>query len=141
MSNNKIILEGCISQYKKENQLDISESDLFELFVLSQITKNLNITFENIIDSVVDGSGDGGEAGELGAERVKVRAGAHAHAAAGAALRAAAAAAAAVVHVHGLRVRCVRRRAGRRQVGAARRLRGHEALQVHLRHVRELLLG
>jgi hypothetical protein len=60
MSNNKIILEGCISQYKKENQLDISESDLFELFVLSQITKNLNITFENIIDSVVDGSGDGG---------------------------------------------------------------------------------
>lgn len=60
MSNNRIILEGCITQYKTENQLEAVDSEIFELFTLTQITKNLDITFENIQNSVVDGSKDGG---------------------------------------------------------------------------------
>lgn len=60
MSNNRIILEGCISQYKSENQLEAVDSEIFELFTLTQVTKNLNITFENIQNSVVDGAKDGG---------------------------------------------------------------------------------
>lgn len=60
MSNNRIILEGCMSQYKTENQLEVVDSEIFELFVLSQITKNSNITFENIQSSIVDGPKDGG---------------------------------------------------------------------------------
>lgn len=60
MSNNKIILEGCIETYKNMNELNISQSEVFELFSLTQIHKNRNITFENIEQSIVDGSNDGG---------------------------------------------------------------------------------
>jgi len=60
MSNNRIILNGCISQYKIENQLEAVDSEIFELFTLTQITKNKNITFENIQNSIVDGNMDGG---------------------------------------------------------------------------------
>lgn len=55
MSNNKIILEGCIKAFKESNELDISPSEVFELFALSQIHKDRNITFENIQNSIVDG--------------------------------------------------------------------------------------
>jgi len=60
MSNNRIILEGCISQYKSENQLESIDSEIFELFTLSQITKKDDISFESIQNSIVDGSQDGG---------------------------------------------------------------------------------
>ncbi|MBC2704721.1 AIPR family protein [Desulfobacula sp.] len=60
MSNNSVILEGCILQYMSENQLTTNESESFELFTLSQITKSLDITFENIQNSIVDGGNDGG---------------------------------------------------------------------------------
>lgn len=60
MSNNRIILEGCISQFKDENQIETTTSEIFEIFTLSQITKNSNIAFENIQNSIVDGGQDGG---------------------------------------------------------------------------------
>lgn len=60
MSNNKIIIEGCIETFKNSNQLELNDSEIFELFSLSQIHKNKNITFENIEHSIVDGSNDGG---------------------------------------------------------------------------------
>lgn len=60
MSNNKIIIEGCIETFKINNELDLNQSEIFELFALSQIHKNRNITFENIEDSIVDGGNDGG---------------------------------------------------------------------------------
>lgn len=60
MSNNRIILEGCISRFKDDNQIEAKESEIFEIFSLSQITKNSSITFENIQNSIVDGSKDGG---------------------------------------------------------------------------------
>jgi AIPR protein len=59
-NNNKIILEGCIAQYQEENQLHSVDSEIFELFTISQITKHTNITYENIYNSIVDGGNDGG---------------------------------------------------------------------------------
>lgn len=60
MSNNKIILEGCIVQFKTENELVLNDSEVFELFALTQITKSLELSFENISNSIVDGGHDGG---------------------------------------------------------------------------------
>jgi len=60
MSNNKIILEGCIKAFKENNELDLPSSETFEMFALSQIHKDQNITFENIESSIVDGGNDGG---------------------------------------------------------------------------------
>ena len=61
MSNNKIILNGCIEKYKTENQLLVDDSELFELFALTQTTKKVEcVSFENIINSIVDGGNDGG---------------------------------------------------------------------------------
>lgn len=60
MSNNKIILEGCIKTFKETNEIDLTESEVFEIFSLSQIHKDRNITYENIISSIVDGGNDGG---------------------------------------------------------------------------------
>lgn len=60
MSNNKIILEGCIKLFKENNELDLPHNEVFELFALTQIHKDRNITFENIENSIVDGGNDGG---------------------------------------------------------------------------------
>jgi hypothetical protein len=60
MSNNKIILNGCIDQFKNSNELIATESATFELFSLSQVTKHLDLAFEDIQESVVDGGNDGG---------------------------------------------------------------------------------
>jgi hypothetical protein len=60
MSNNKIILEGCISQFKSVNELVLNDGEVFELFALTQITKSFELSFENISNSIVDGGHDGG---------------------------------------------------------------------------------
>jgi len=61
MSNNRIILEGCIRTFKEQNEIsDLTNGEIFELFSLFQIHKDRNITFENISNSIVDGSNDGG---------------------------------------------------------------------------------
>ncbi|MBO6184473.1 MAG: AIPR family protein [Chryseobacterium sp.] len=60
MMNNKIILSGCIDQFKTQNELLTNDSETFELFSLTQITKDYELTFETIQDSIVDGGNDGG---------------------------------------------------------------------------------
>lgn len=60
MSNNKIILNGCIEQFKNDNELSTSESETFELFAISQVTKSKDFSFEDIENSIVDGGNDGG---------------------------------------------------------------------------------
>lgn len=60
MSNNKIILEDCIKQFKDENEITLNNSVIFEHFALLQIFKDNNISYENIINSIVDGGNDGG---------------------------------------------------------------------------------
>lgn len=60
MSNNKVILEGCINKFKENNEIEAIGGELFELFSLTQVFKNRNITYEDIENSIVDGSNDGG---------------------------------------------------------------------------------
>lgn len=60
MSNNKIILSGCIDQFKSDNGLTNTESEVFEIFALVQITKQNDFAFEDIQNSIVDGGQDGG---------------------------------------------------------------------------------
>lgn len=60
MSNNRIILEGCLSQFKTSNEIDLRDSEIFELFSLTQTTKGFDLSFENVLNSIVDGGNDGG---------------------------------------------------------------------------------
>lgn len=60
MGNNKIILNGCIEQFKNANELSTNDSETFELFALTQVTKTYNLSFESIQSSIVDGGNDGG---------------------------------------------------------------------------------
>ncbi len=60
MSNIRVILEGCINDFKIENELNLSDSLIFEHFALLQIYKNKSVSYENIINSIVDGGNDGG---------------------------------------------------------------------------------
>lgn len=60
MSNNRVILEGCILQFQDEHELNLPQKDLFQLFCLNQITKHNDLTFEDLESSNVDGSKDGG---------------------------------------------------------------------------------
>lgn len=59
-NNSTIILKGCIEKFKSENDLTLNESKVFELFSLSQILKNEDVSFENLMDSITDGGQDGG---------------------------------------------------------------------------------
>lgn len=59
-NNSTIILKGCIEKFKSENDLTLNESEVFELFSLSQILKNEDVSFENLMDSITDGGQDGG---------------------------------------------------------------------------------
>lgn len=60
MSNNRIILEGCINQFKISNEINLKDSEVFELFSLTQITKSYDLSYENVLNSIVDGGNDGG---------------------------------------------------------------------------------
>jgi len=58
--NNTIILAKCLEEYKTSNEFHLADSDLFELFVITQITKQYDISQEDLEDSIVDGGQDGG---------------------------------------------------------------------------------
>lgn len=60
ISNNKIILSGCINQYKTQNELTTTDGETYELFALTQISKSNDLAFEDIQNSIVDGGNDGG---------------------------------------------------------------------------------
>lgn len=59
-TNNIIILDGCISEYRENNELEVREDELFELFTVAQLTRNYELSFEDVNNSVVDGGRDGG---------------------------------------------------------------------------------
>lgn len=59
-SNNIIILNGILKDFKSTNELSIPDSDILELFVANQITKKYELSFEEISESIVDGGLDGG---------------------------------------------------------------------------------
>ncbi|MDD2576614.1 MAG: AIPR family protein [Bacteroidales bacterium] len=59
-NNNNIILEGCIEKFKNTNEIQLNDSEVFEIFSLTQITKTHNLSYEHILNSIVDGGNDGG---------------------------------------------------------------------------------
>jgi len=58
-TNNQILLEGIIEEFKKENKIK-NKKEAFDFFAIEQITKNLDICWENYNNSVIDGKSDGG---------------------------------------------------------------------------------
>ncbi|MCK5508627.1 MAG: AIPR family protein [Desulfobacterales bacterium] len=58
--NNVIILNDCIKEYKRNNELQTNDDETFEFFSIGQITKKSNLSFEDIESSIVDGTKDGG---------------------------------------------------------------------------------
>lgn len=58
--NNSILLEDCIKEFEKNNELSLPKDDLFELFSISQVTKKSSLSVEDIESSIVDGERDGG---------------------------------------------------------------------------------
>lgn len=59
-SNNTIILNGCIQEFQNRNEIELDDDEIFEIFSTFQITKNYELSFEEIEQSVVDGGQDGG---------------------------------------------------------------------------------
>ena len=59
-SNNTIILNGCIKEFQEKNELSLDGSELFEIFTATMITKQYELTYEEINASIVDGGQDGG---------------------------------------------------------------------------------
>jgi hypothetical protein len=58
--NNTIVLEGCLKQFKEQNEFNGSDSEIFELFCLTQNNKNTEFSIEDLEASIVDGGNDGG---------------------------------------------------------------------------------
>lgn len=56
-----VIIKGCMDTFLQENNLsDLSESDTFELFSVSLLTKQIGISLDSISSSITDGGQDGG---------------------------------------------------------------------------------
>lgn len=58
--NNRIIIQQSLKKFGKTNGITGDNSELFELYTLSLITKKLKLSFQDLEDSVTDGSLDGG---------------------------------------------------------------------------------
>jgi len=59
-SNNTVILNNCIEEFKRNNETNLSDHDALMLFSLEQITKYYELSYEEIEESIVDGGHDGG---------------------------------------------------------------------------------
>lgn len=60
-SNNTVILDGCIQEYKEKNKIKLTNNhDTLILFSTEQITKYYELSYDEIESSVVDGEKDGG---------------------------------------------------------------------------------
>ncbi len=59
-SNNQIILETLINQNKDKLYPDLSINNYFPLFVTGQLLKDLELSYDEIEEGIVDSGGDGG---------------------------------------------------------------------------------
>lgn len=59
-SNDQILLDAILDDYKLDINGNLKPSELFELFTADQILKDTNISFEEIEEGIVDGGLDGG---------------------------------------------------------------------------------
>ena len=58
--NDLILLNQFLETRRAEVGTDLGESDFFELFVAEQVLKDDDLSYDDLEDGVVDGSGDGG---------------------------------------------------------------------------------
>lgn len=58
--NQQIILKTILDQNRRENYPELSEDQYFHLFVSEQILKDLDLSYDEIEEGIVDNSGDGG---------------------------------------------------------------------------------
>lgn len=59
-SNNLLILDSILNEYKKSKNEDISDSELFELFSCEQSLKDYSLSDFDLSEGIVDGGDDGG---------------------------------------------------------------------------------
>jgi hypothetical protein len=58
--NNTGMITECLNDFISENEITLSESDAFELYTLYLLNKKSNLSAEDLMSAVVDGSSDGG---------------------------------------------------------------------------------
>ncbi|QSE96914.1 AIPR family protein [Fulvivirga lutea] len=59
-SNQQILLNTLLEQQKNEHDPDLKDDEYFEIFVTEQILKNYELSYDEIIEGIVDNGGDGG---------------------------------------------------------------------------------
>lgn len=60
-TNQQIILETLLQQQKNElGDAELSNDDFFHLFVTEQVLKNLELSYDELLEGIVDNGGDGG---------------------------------------------------------------------------------
>lgn len=58
--NNTVMITECLNDFISENEITLNQSDAFELYTLYLLNKKSNLSAEDLMLAVVDGSGDGG---------------------------------------------------------------------------------
>ena len=58
--NNTVMITECLNDFISENGITLNESDSFELYTLYLLNKKTNLSAEDLLMAVVDGSSDGG---------------------------------------------------------------------------------
>jgi hypothetical protein len=58
--NNTVMITECLKDFISENGITLNESDAFELYTLYLLNKKTNLSAEDMLMAVVDGSSDGG---------------------------------------------------------------------------------
>jgi hypothetical protein len=59
-SNDQVILEQIFQQQQADLEVQLSDNEFFERFVVDQALKNYDLTYDDIEAGIVDGGGDGG---------------------------------------------------------------------------------
>lgn len=58
--NNKLLLNECIQEFKEKNELDLKDDEIMEIFSSLYITSELDPSYSEIEETIVDGGADGG---------------------------------------------------------------------------------
>lgn len=58
--NNTVMITECLNDFISENGITLNKSDAFELYTLYLLNKKTNLSAEDLLNAVVDGSSDGG---------------------------------------------------------------------------------
>lgn len=60
ISNNLLILDSILKEYKKLKSDSLTSAELFELFSCEQVLKDYSLSDEELSDGIIDGGNDGG---------------------------------------------------------------------------------